>query len=78
MTIRNKILIWFLLPSLLIAVVAFAFCYFYTKKTFKQNIFDQLKMVADMLHNDVRILLTRNTDTPCSDIRFCKDYQQQV
>ena len=59
MAIRNKILLWLLLPSLLIAVVAVAFCYFYTKKTFERNIFNQLEIANDMLHNNVKIVLTR-------------------
>ena len=58
MTIRNKILFWFLLPSILIAAITVVFCYFYTKKTIERNIFDQLEIVADTLHHDVRIFLT--------------------
>ncbi|MFQ5715319.1 MAG: hypothetical protein ACE5GU_14935, partial [Candidatus Scalinduaceae bacterium] len=57
MTIKVKSLLWFLLPSVLIATVAATFCYFYTYKTVKENIFDQLEIAADELEKHVNVFL---------------------
>ncbi len=57
MTIKVKSLLWFLLPSILIATATATFCYFYTYKTVKKNIFDQLEIAADELHKHVCIFL---------------------
>ncbi len=57
MTIKVKSLLWFLLPSILIATTTATFCYFYTYKTVKKNIFDQLEIAADELHKHVCIFL---------------------
>lgn len=53
MTIKRKILFWFLLPSILIATVAAAICYYYIQNTVKQNIYDQLEMAADALQENL-------------------------
>ncbi len=58
MTIKNKILFWFLLPSVLIATVATVFCYLYTYKMTKRNIFDQLEIAADELHKKTKVFLS--------------------
>ena len=57
MTIRAKSLLWFLLPSILIATVASIFCYYYTYKTVRKNIFDQLEIAADELEKHVNVFL---------------------
>lgn len=57
MSIRGKILFWFLLPSILIATSVTAFCYFYTRQIVKQNIFDQLEITADQLLKHVQVFL---------------------
>jgi PAS domain S-box-containing protein len=53
MTIKTKILFWFLLPSILIVTVTAAFCYFYTYKTVKENIFNKLEIAADVLQGHI-------------------------
>ena len=58
MTIKNKILFWFLLPSILVATITTVFCYLYTCKVVRKNIFDQLEIAAAELHNNVRIFLS--------------------
>jgi hypothetical protein len=58
MILKNKILFWFLLPSILIATVTTLFCYLYTCKVVKKNIFDQLEIATSELHNNVRIFLS--------------------
>jgi PAS domain S-box-containing protein len=58
MTIKNKILFWFLLPSILIATVTTVFCYVYTYKMTKRNIFDQLEIAADELHKEITLFLS--------------------
>lgn len=57
MTIKAKILLWFLPPAILITTVTSAFCYFYTYKTIKKNIFDQLEIAADEIREQVRVFL---------------------
>ncbi len=61
MTIKNKILLWFLLPSFLIATATAVFCFFYTYKTVKKNIFDQLEIAADELQKNVCLFLDGKT-----------------
>lgn len=58
MTIKNKILFWLLLPSILVTTTTTVFCYFYTTNIIKKNIFDQLEIAAADLHNNVRIFLS--------------------
>ena len=53
MSIKVKGLLWFLLPSILIATVTATFCYFYTYKTVKKNIFGQLEIAADDIKKHV-------------------------
>ncbi|OHB89416.1 MAG: hypothetical protein A3D13_04750 [Planctomycetes bacterium RIFCSPHIGHO2_02_FULL_40_12] len=53
MSIKIKGLLWFLLPSILIATVTATFCYFYTYKTVKKNIFGQLEIAADDIKKHV-------------------------
>jgi signal transduction histidine kinase/HAMP domain-containing protein len=57
MTIRQKTLLWFLIPSVLIATSTALFCYFYTRKVVERNIFDQLEIAAGKLQVNVRVLL---------------------
>jgi PAS domain S-box-containing protein len=57
MKIKNKILFWFLVPTILIATITATFCYFFTRKTVEQDILDQLEMAADELQEHVSILL---------------------
>ena len=57
MTIRRKILFWFLVPSILIASIAATFCYYHIRQTIEQNIFDQLEMAADELREHVNLFL---------------------
>ncbi len=58
MVLKNKILFWFLLPSILIAISTTVFCYLCTCKVVKNNIFDQLEIATTELHNNVRIFLS--------------------
>ena len=57
MTIKKKTLLWFLIPSILIATATTTFCYFYTRSTIEQNIFNQLELAADELHESVHVFL---------------------
>jgi len=57
MTIRKKILFWFLLPSLLIIAATAVFNYFYTQETVKQNVFDKMEIAADVLHEHIHLFL---------------------
>ena len=57
MTIKNKTLFWFLLPSIIIAAVTAVFCYFFTKKIVTQNIFNQLEVAADELQSHIHSFL---------------------
>ena len=58
MIIKNKLLFWFLLPSILIASVTTVFCYCYTTNIVQKNVFDQLEIAVSELHNNVRIFLS--------------------
>jgi signal transduction histidine kinase/HAMP domain-containing protein len=57
MTIKTKILFWFLLPAILISAVTALLCYYYTHNTIRQNIFAQLEMAADELETRVHNFL---------------------
>ena len=57
MKINTRTLLWFLIPSVLIATVTASFCYFYIRKVVKQNIFDQLEIAASELQVNVRAFL---------------------
>jgi len=56
-TIKNKLLFWFLLPSFLIATVTIVFCHLYTCKEVK-NVFDQLEITADEMRKNVKIFMS--------------------
>lgn len=58
MIIRNKILLWFLLPSILITIVVTVSCFFYIYKVVRGNIFDQLEIAADEMCRNVKIFLS--------------------
>ena len=58
MIIRNKILLWFLLPSILITIVVTVSCFFYIYKVVRGNIFDQLEIAADEMCKNVKIFLS--------------------
>ena len=49
MKIQKKILLWFLIPSVLIATIVNVFYFFYTREIVKQNIFDQLELAAEVV-----------------------------
>jgi len=57
MRIKSKILFWFLLPSILIAATTAIFSYIYIQKTIRQNIFDQLEIAANELHEHLHFFL---------------------
>lgn len=57
MNIRVRILLWFLIPSVLIATIVGVFYYVYTRKTLEQNVFNQLETAAGSLHENVQIFL---------------------
>ncbi|MFQ5965187.1 MAG: ATP-binding protein [Candidatus Scalinduaceae bacterium] len=57
MTIKKKILFWFLIPSIIITTFTSALCYYYIQKTVKQNIFDQLDIAADELQKHIQFFL---------------------
>jgi len=80
MTIRAKSLLWFLLPSILIATVAATFCYFYTHKTVKKNIFDQLEIAADELEKHVNVFLEgkRGRIIDFSSDGFIRDCTEEI
>jgi len=58
MFIKNKILFWFLFPSIVIATVTTVFCYLHTSKVVRKNIFDQLEIAVFELHNNIEIFLS--------------------
>ncbi|MGR3300930.1 MAG: PAS domain S-box protein [Candidatus Scalindua sp.] len=62
MTIRKRILFWFLIPSILTAGIAATFCYYYIRRTIEQNIFDQLELAADELREHIKIFLKAKKD----------------
>ncbi len=80
MTIKNKILLWFLLPSFLIATVTATITYFYIYKTLKRNIFDQLEIAADELQKNVCIFLDgkRGRIIDFSSDGFIRDCTEEI
>jgi PAS domain S-box-containing protein len=80
MTIKNKMLLWFLLPSFLIATATAAFCFFYTYKTVKKNIFDQLEIAADELKKRVYVFLDgkRGRIIDFSSDGFIRDCTEEI
>ncbi|GAX61393.1 signal transduction histidine kinase [Candidatus Scalindua japonica] len=58
MTIKNKILFWFLIPSIIIITVTTVICYLYTCREIRKNIFDQLEIAADEIRTNVKIFLS--------------------
>ncbi|MFV1977173.1 MAG: PAS domain S-box protein, partial [Candidatus Scalindua sp.] len=58
MLIKNKILLWFLLPSILITIAMTVSCFLYIYKVVRGNIFDQLEIAADEMRNNVKIFLS--------------------
>ena len=57
MTIKKKALLWFLIPSVIIAAATASFCYFYTRHIVEQNIFDQLEIAASKLQANAHVFL---------------------
>ncbi len=57
MGIQKKILIWFIIPSILIATIAVAFCYYYTRKALENNIFIELETEVVALQEHLRTFL---------------------
>ena len=80
MTIRRKILFWFLLPSILITIVTAVFCYFHTRTTVKQNIFDQLEIASSELQKRVNIFLQekRGRTLDFSSDSFIREYTEEL
>ena len=80
MTIRVKSLLWFLLPSILIATVAATFCYLYTYKTVKKNIFDQLEIAVDKSQKHVNVFLEgkRGRIIDFSSDGFVRDCTEEI
>ena len=80
MTIRAKSLLWFLLPSILIATVAAIFCYLYTYKTVKTNIFGQLEIAADESQKHVNVFLDgkRGRIIDFSSDGFIRDCAEEI
>ncbi|MCR4291089.1 MAG: histidine kinase [Candidatus Scalindua sp.] len=80
MTLKVKSLLWFLLPSILIATSTATFCYFTTYKTVKKNIFDQLEIAADELHKHVCIFLDgkRGRIIDSSSDGFIRDCTEKI
>ncbi|ODS33453.1 MAG: two-component sensor kinase [Candidatus Scalindua rubra] len=80
MSIKKKILFWFLLPSILIATVTAAFSYYHTQKTVNQNIFNQLKIAANELQERLHAYLegkrVRNVDF--SSDGFIRDCTEEI
>jgi hypothetical protein len=60
MTIKNKILFWFLLPTTLVAIATTVFCSCCTYKVVRKNVFDQLEIDADELYKNIIIFLIIN------------------
>jgi PAS domain S-box-containing protein len=80
MTIKVKSLLWFLLPSILIATATATFCYFYTYKTVKKNIFGQLEIAADELEKHVNVFLEgkRGRIIDFSSDGFVRDCTEEI
>ncbi len=80
MTIRVKSLLWFLLPSILIATVTATFCYLYIYKTVKKNIFDQLEIAADESLKHVKVFLDgkRGRIIDFSSDGFVRDCTEEI
>ncbi|MFQ5963512.1 MAG: PAS domain-containing protein [Candidatus Scalinduaceae bacterium] len=80
MTIKNKILLWFLIPSILIATVSISICYFYVRNTVEQNIFNQLKIAADELQNKIHVFLRGKRDRvhDFSSDNFIRDITEKL
>jgi len=80
MNIKNKILFKILLPSILVATVATAFCYLYICNVVRKNIFDQLEIAADELHNNVRIFLSgkQGRTVDFSSDGFIRDCTEEI
>lgn len=80
MTIKVKSLLWFLLPSILIATATAIFCYFYTYKTVKKNIFGQLEIAADELEKHVNVFLEgkRGRIIDFSSDGFVRDCTEEI
>lgn len=80
MSIKGKILFWFLLPTILIGTVTVGISYYYIHKTVKQDIFDQLALASNALHERVhaflqekrRLVFFSSTDS------FIKDCTEEI
>ncbi len=57
MSIRKRILFWFLFPTILTAGMIVSVCYFYVKRTTEQNIFDQLELAAAESQEHIHMFL---------------------
>ena len=78
MKIKNKILFWFLVPSIVIATITAVFCYLFTRKTVEKDIFTQLEIAADESQSKILFMLkekSRSTFNYSTDgfIRKCTE-----
>jgi hypothetical protein len=78
MKIKNKILFWFLVPSIVIATITAVFCYLFTRKTVEKDIFTQLEIAADDSQSKILFMLkekSRSTFNFSTDgfIRKCAE-----
>ena len=80
MRIKNKILFWFLIPSICISAAIASVSYFYIQKTIKRNIFDQLELAADGLREHLNIFLKEKVDrvVSFSSDAFIKECTEEI
>jgi len=80
MTIKNKILFWFLIPSILIATVTIVFCYLYTCKEIRKNVFNQLEIAADEMCINIKIFMSgkQGRTADFSSDRFIRDCAEEI
>jgi signal transduction histidine kinase/HAMP domain-containing protein len=80
MSIKTRILVWFLLPSILITTATITFYHRYLHKTLNQNIFNQLEIVADELQEHVNFFLKekRGRSADFSSDGLIKHYTEEI
>lgn len=80
MNIQRKILLWFLIPSIILATISSVFYYFYTRKTLKQNVFDQLEIAAGALQKNIHTFIEakRGRNIDFSSDGFIKDVTEEI
>jgi diguanylate cyclase (GGDEF)-like protein/PAS domain S-box-containing protein len=80
MNIQKRILLWFLIPSVLMTTTVAAFYYFYTRRTLEQNIFDQLETTVVALDENVHTFLEakRGRAIDFSSDGFIRDTTEEI